>query len=54
MDCNNEGCLTAGERDELEVLVELSQTLSLLRAEAWQILGPLKLRSAAVRCIRGI
>ena len=39
MDRNNEGCLTAGERDELEALVELSQTLSLVRAEAWRILG---------------
>jgi hypothetical protein len=39
MERNNDGLLTADERDELEALVELSQRLSLVRAEAWQILG---------------
>ncbi|MCL4195767.1 MAG: hypothetical protein KJZ87_28785 [Thermoguttaceae bacterium] len=39
MDRNSEGLLTDAERDELEALVELSQCLSLLRAEAWQLLG---------------
>jgi hypothetical protein len=39
MDRNNEGLLTDSERDELEALVELSQTLSLVRSEAWQLLG---------------
>jgi len=38
MDRNNEGRLTAGEREELEALVELSERLSLVRAEALQIL----------------
>jgi hypothetical protein len=39
MDRNNEGVLTEDERDELEALVELSEKLSLVRAEALQILG---------------
>jgi hypothetical protein len=39
MDRNNEGLLNEGERDELEALVELSERLSLVRAEALQILG---------------
>lgn len=39
MDRNNEGLLTEGERDELEALVELSEKLSLVRAEARQVLG---------------
>jgi hypothetical protein len=38
MDRNNEGLLTPGEREELEALVELSERLSLVRAEALQIL----------------
>ncbi len=38
MDRNNEGLLTEGEREELEALVELSERLSLVRAEALQIL----------------
>ena len=38
MDRNNEGLLTAGEREELEALVELSERLSLVRAKALQIL----------------
>jgi hypothetical protein len=39
MDRNNNGALTAGEREELEALVELSETLSLLRAQALHLLG---------------
>ncbi len=39
MDRNNEGLLAANEREELEVLAELGERLSLLRAEALQILG---------------
>ena len=39
MDRNNEGLLTENEREELEALVELSEKLSLVRAEAFQILG---------------
>jgi hypothetical protein len=38
MDRNNEGLLTEGEREELEALVELSEGLSLVRAEALRIL----------------
>jgi hypothetical protein len=38
MDRNNEGLLTGSEREELEALVELSERLSLVRAEAMQIL----------------
>ena len=39
MDRNNEGVLLESERGELEALVELSERLSLVRAEALQILG---------------
>ena len=39
MDRNNEGLLGKGEREELEALAELSERLSLVRAEALQILG---------------
>ena len=39
MDRNNEGQLTEEERAELESLVEMSQTLSLVRAEALHLLG---------------
>ena len=39
MDRNNEGLLQESEREELEVLVELSEQLSLVRGEALQILG---------------
>jgi hypothetical protein len=39
MDRNNEGQLSSAERDELEALVELSERLSLVRAEALQLLG---------------
>jgi len=39
MDRNNEGQLTPGEREELESLVEMSESLSLVRAEALRLLG---------------
>jgi hypothetical protein len=39
MDRNNEGFLQNSEREELEAWVELSEQLSLVRAEALQILG---------------
>jgi len=39
MDRNNEGELAADEREELESLVELSERLSLVRAEALLLLG---------------
>lgn len=39
MDRNNEGELDAKEREELESLVELSERLSLVRAEALLLLG---------------
>ena len=39
MDRNTEGQLSSVERDELEALVELSERLSLVRAEALQLLG---------------
>ena len=39
MDRNNEGLLREGELQELEALAELSERLSLVRAEALQILG---------------
>jgi hypothetical protein len=39
MDRNNEGALSTLEREELESLVELSERLSLVRAEALQLLG---------------
>ena len=39
MDRNNEGELAAGEREELESLVELSERLSVVRAEALLLLG---------------
>jgi hypothetical protein len=39
MDRNNEGKLTASEREDLAVLVELSERLALLRAEALHLLG---------------
>ena len=39
MDRNNEGLLTDSERQELEALAELSEQLSLVRAEALEILG---------------
>jgi hypothetical protein len=39
MDRNTEGLLTETEHTELETLVELSETLSLVRARALQLLG---------------
>lgn len=39
MDRNNEGLLTEDERADLESLVELSERLSLARAEALHLLG---------------
>jgi hypothetical protein len=39
MDRNTEGLLTEIERAELETLVEFSETLSLVRARALQLLG---------------
>ena len=39
MDRNTEGLLDQSEREELDELVELSEQLSLVRAEALQILG---------------
>jgi hypothetical protein len=39
MDRNNEGSLTPGEREELEALVELSETMALVRAQALHLLG---------------
>lgn len=39
MDRNNNGLLTPQERDELAALVEISETLSLVRADALHLLG---------------
>jgi hypothetical protein len=39
MERNNQGLLQNAEKDELETLVQLSEQLSLVRAEALQILG---------------
>jgi hypothetical protein len=39
MDRNNEGLLSTEELADLESLVELSETLSLVRAEALHLLG---------------
>jgi hypothetical protein len=39
MDRNTEGQLSTAEREELEGLVELSERLSLLRAQALLLLG---------------
>ncbi len=39
MDRNNDGVLTPDERAELETLVEVSEELSLVRAEALRLLG---------------
>ena len=39
MDRNNEGLLQKPEKEELEALAELSEQLSLVRAEALQILS---------------
>ena len=39
MDRNTEGVLTPAERDELTSLVEMSETLALVRADAFGLLG---------------
>ena len=39
MERNNDGLLTDGERAELEALAELSERISLVRAEALRMLG---------------
>ena len=39
MDLNTDGQLNRSERAELETLVELSESLSLVRAEAFHLLG---------------
>jgi hypothetical protein len=39
MDRNTEGTLTTEEREDLESLVELSETISLVRAKALHLLG---------------
>lgn len=39
MDRNNEGLLTDAEREELEALVEWSESISVVRAEAFRLLG---------------
>jgi len=39
MDRNTEGQLSEVEREELEALVELSETISLLRMQALRVLG---------------
>jgi hypothetical protein len=39
MDRNNEGRLSKEERVEMESLVEMSETISLVRAEALHLLG---------------
>ena len=39
MDRNNEGRLAEGERAEMESLVEVSETMSLVRAKALHLLG---------------
>jgi len=39
MDRNSDGMLTAAERDELATMVDLSETMSLFKAQALRILG---------------
>jgi hypothetical protein len=39
MDRNTNGALTPEEREELEALVELSETIALVRAPALRLLG---------------
>lgn len=39
MDRNNNGILKPEEKAEMEVLVELSETISLVRAQALRVLG---------------
>lgn len=39
MDRNNEGLLSTEQKEDLAVLVELSESLALVRAKALQLLG---------------
>ena len=39
MDRNTDGALTGEEREELEALVDWSESISLVRADALQVLG---------------
>lgn len=39
MDRNTDGVLTPAERDELEALAELSESMALVRARALRLLG---------------
>ena len=39
MSRNNEGLLTETERQELDSLVEMSESISIVRAEALRLLG---------------
>jgi len=39
MDRNTDGALRSEEREELEALVELSETIALVRSQALQVLG---------------
>ena len=39
MDRNTDGILTPAERDEIEALVKVSESISLLRAKALHLLG---------------
>jgi hypothetical protein len=39
MDRNTNGDLTAEQREELEALVELTETIALVRAQALHVLG---------------
>ncbi len=39
MDCNTNGRLTPDQKEELEALVELSETIALVRAQALHLLG---------------
>jgi hypothetical protein len=39
MDRNNDGALSPDEREDLEALVELSETIAVVRAKALHLLG---------------
>ena len=39
MDRNTNGALTSDEKDELDALVELSETIALVRSQALHLLG---------------
>jgi len=49
MDRSTDGALTLGEQDELETLVELSETLALVRAQALHLLDLNHPRRALIR-----